>query len=194
MKKILALIFLGLNINVNSQNVEKTFFSIQTGLAGIWINNETRLSNSIALRSEIGIEHDFFVGDQYDGAGFILQPVLTLEPRYYYNLEKRNSRGKKTSKNSGNYLSLKTSYHPDWFILNLDENITKTADLSIIPTWGIKRQIGSNFTYETGLGLGYRIVYLKPNYYNGSSQNVDDISTNRNQYTPYLHLRIGYTF
>lgn len=196
MKKILALIFLGLNLNANCQTVgvEKTFFSIQTGLAGIWINNETKLSNSIALRSEIGIEHDFFVGDQYDGAGFILQPVLTLEPRYYYNLEKRNSRGKKTSKNSGNYLSLKTSYHPDWFVLNLDENITKTADLSIIPTWGIKRQIGSNFTYETGLGLGYRIVYLKPNYYNSSSQNVDDVSTNRNQYTPYLHLRIGYTF
>lgn len=196
MKKILALIFLGLNLNANCQTVgvEKTFFSIQTGLAGIWINNETKLSNSIALRSEIGIEHDFFVGDQYDGVGFILQSVLTLEPRYYYNLKKRNSRGKKTSKNSGNYLSLKTSYHPDWFVLNLDENITKTADLSIIPTWGIKRQIGSNFTYEAGLGLGYRIVYLKPNYYNGSSQNVDDVSTNRNQYTPYLHLRVGYAF
>jgi hypothetical protein len=40
----------------------------------------------------------FFVGDQYDGAGFILQPVLTLEPRYYYNLENRNSRGKKHQK------------------------------------------------------------------------------------------------
>jgi hypothetical protein len=40
--------------------VEKTF-SIQTGLAGIWINNETKLSNSIALRSEIGIEHDFLL-------------------------------------------------------------------------------------------------------------------------------------
>ena len=196
MKKILALLFLGLNLNANCQTVgvEKTFFSIQTGLAGIWVNNETKLSNSIALRSEIGIEHDFFVGDQYAGAGFILQPVLTLEPRYYYNLEKRKSREKKTSKNSGNYLSLKTSYHPDWFVLNLDENITKTADLSIIPTWGIKRQIGSNFTYEAGLGFGYRIVYLKPNYYNGSSQNVDDVSTNRNQYTPYLHLRVGYTF
>jgi hypothetical protein len=82
----------------------KDFFSIQTGL-GIWINNETKLSNSIALRSEIGIEHDFFC-DQYDGAGFILQPVLTLEPRYYYNLENRNSE-EKTSKNSGNYFSLK---------------------------------------------------------------------------------------
>jgi hypothetical protein len=60
--------------------------------------------------------------------------------------------------------------------------ILQKLDLSIIPTW-IKRQIGSNFTYETGLGFGYRIVYLKPNYYNGSSQNVDDVSTNRNQYT-----------
>jgi hypothetical protein len=58
---------------------------------------------------------------------------------------------------------------------------------------GIKRQIGSNFTYETGLGFGYRIVYLKPNYYNGSSQNVDDVSTNRIN-IPYLHLRMGYTF
>jgi hypothetical protein len=36
--------------------------------------DKRKLSNSIALRSEIGIEHDFFVGDQYDGAGFI-QPV-----------------------------------------------------------------------------------------------------------------------
>lgn len=78
--------------------------------------------------------------------------------------------------------------------MNLDDNITKTADLSIIPTWGLKRQIGNHFTYEAGAGIGYRIVYLKPNYYNGNAQNVDDFSTNRNQYTPYLHLRAGYTF
>lgn len=196
MKKILGLLVLGLSLNVNCQTlgVEKTFYGIQTGLAGIWINNETRLSSSLALNSEIGIEHDFFVGDQYDGAGFILQPVLTLEPRYYYNIFKRHSDGKKTSKNSANYLSLKTSYHPDWFVVNLDDKITKTADLAIIPTWGMKRQIGDNFTYETAVGLGYRIVYLKPNYFNGNAQNVDDVSTNRNQYIPYLHLRIGYIF
>jgi hypothetical protein len=56
----ISMIFLGLNLSAYCQTigVEKTF-SIQTGLAGIWINNETKLSNSIALRSEIGIEHDF---------------------------------------------------------------------------------------------------------------------------------------
>jgi hypothetical protein len=196
MKKILAFLILGLNLNANAQDtsVEKSIFGIQTGFSGIWINNESRLSNSLALRSEIGIENDFAVGDHYSGAGFILQPVLTIEPRYYYNLEKRNADGKKISKNSGNYLSLKTSYHPDWFVINLDDYITKTADLSIIPTWGMKRQIGNNFTYETGIGLGYRIVYLKANYTGANFQNTDEFAQNKNQYTPYLHLRIGYTF
>jgi hypothetical protein len=95
MKKILGFLILGLNLNANAQDtsVEKSIFGIQTGFSGIWINNESRLSNSLALRSEIGIENDFAVGDHYSGAGFILQPVLTIEPRYYYNLEKRNADG-----------------------------------------------------------------------------------------------------
>jgi hypothetical protein len=194
MKRTIAFLFLGLTLGANAQNnsVEKSMFGIQTGLAGIWLNNESKLSNSIAIRTEIGIEHDFTVGDHYDGAGFILQPVLTIEPRYYYNLEKRNTKGYVTTKNSGNYISIKTSYHPDWFVLGLDDKITKTADLAIIPTWGIKRQIGSHFTYETAIGLGYRVVYLKDNYNNGNYQNVDG-AERRNQYTPHFHLRIGYT-
>jgi hypothetical protein len=196
MKKIIAFIFFALTININAQNasVEKTFFGLQTGFAGIWLNNETKLSKTIALRSEIGIENDFAVGDHYSGAGFILQPVINIEPRYYYNLEKRNLNGKKTTKNSGNYLSIKTSYHPDWFVINSDENITKIADLSIIPTWGMKRQIGNHFNFETGIGLGYRVVYLKPNYRTANYQSVDDSGLDRNQYTPYFHFRIGYAF
>jgi hypothetical protein len=38
-------------------------------------------------------------------------------------------------------------------VLSLADNYTKTADLAI-PTWGIKRQIGTHFTYETAIGLG----------------------------------------
>jgi hypothetical protein len=198
MKKVIAVLILALNLNANAQEVsiEKSIFGIQTGFgvhAGIWFNNESKLSNSIALRSEIGLENDFTVGDHYDGAGFILQPVLTVEPRYYYNLEKRNSKGKKTANNSGNYISIKTSYHPDWFVINLADNVTKTADLAIVPTWGLKRQIGSHFSYETAVGFGYRVVYLKENSFNGMATNVDG-AYNRNQYIPYLHIGIGYIF
>ena len=190
MKRIITTIVLSITVNIVAQNasVEKSIFGIQTGYAGIWLNNEARVTNSIIIRSEIGIENDFAVGSHYDNTGFILQPILSIEPRYYYNLEKRKSRGNKTSKNSGNYLSLKTSYHPDWFVLNLDENITKIPDLSIIPTWGIRRQINNNFNFETGVGLGYRVVYLK------TDSIFDGFENNRNQYIPYLHLRIGYVF
>jgi len=198
MKKIFIILIIAFAINTNAQDghVEKTIFGIQTGFGskvGIWINNESRLCNSIALRSEIGLENDFMVGDHYDNSGFILQPVITLEPRYYYNLAKRNSRGRNTTNNSGNYISIKTSYHPDWFVINLPDNVTKIADLGIIPTWGIKRQIGSHFTYETAVGLGYRIVYLPANYRNGNIQNVDD-GQERHQYIPYLNLGFGYIF
>lgn len=150
MRKTIALLFLGLSSGIYGQNdsVEKAIFGLQTGFAGIWLNNESKLSNSFVVRSEIGIENDFAVGDHYGDAGFILQPVITLEPRYYYNLRKRNTAGKKTSNNSGNYLSFKTSYHPDWFVINLDENVTKTADLALVPTWGMRRVIGKHFTYE----------------------------------------------
>lgn len=198
MKRVIAILILAFNLNANAQevSVEKSIFGIQTGFGvhtGIWFNNESKLLNSIALRSEIGLEKDFTVGDHYDGAGFILQPVLTVEPRYYYNLEKRNAKGKITANNSGNYFSIKTSYHPDWFVINLADNVTKTADLAIVPTWGLKRQIGNHFTYETAVGFGYRVVYLKENSLNGNVQYVDG-AYNRNQYIPYLHIGIGYTF
>lgn len=198
MKKIVLFLIVGFSLNANAQeaSVEKSIFGIQTGFGvhvGIWFNNESKLSNSIALRSEIGLEKDFTIGDHYDGAGFILQPVLTLEPRYYYNLEKRNLKGKKTNNNSGNYISIKTSYHTDWFVVNLADNVTKTADLAIVPTWGLKRSIGNHFTYDTALGFGCRVVYLKENSVNGNVQNVDG-AYNRNQYIPYFHLGLGYTF
>lgn len=196
MKKIIFFLILGITIHSKAQeaSVEKSIFSVQTGFAGLWLNNELKLSNSIALKSEIGIEYDFAVGDHYDEAGFILQPVITVEPKFYFNLKKRNSKGRNISNNSGNYLSLKTSYHPDWFVINLDDNITKNADLSIIPTWGIKRMMGDHFTYEAGAGLGYRIVFIKANSNFGNSQSVDDFNYTNKQYTPYLHLRIGYIF
>ncbi len=44
-----------------------------------------------------------------------MTPVITAEPRWYYNLNKRVSKSKNIEGNSGNFISLKTSYHPDWF-------------------------------------------------------------------------------
>ena len=116
MKKIITLAFISLSIFCNAQNpsVEKSVFGIQTGFLGFWGHNESRLSNTIALRSELGLDAGILITDFEGRSGFLLAPVLTLEPRFYYNLNKRISKSKDITNNSGSFISLKTSYHPDW--------------------------------------------------------------------------------
>lgn len=181
---ILALCAVILEAKSQNTSVEKSFFGIQTGFLGIWANNEYGLSKSIALRSELGLDSGIWGGDFYERTGFLLTPVITLEPRWYYNLDKRGRNSKRTDRNSGNFIALKTSHHPDWFVISNYDNIEVIADVSIIPTWGIKRHIGSHLTYEAGLGIGYRYFFAKQA---GFRENESEAAAN-------LHLRIGYTF
>ena len=183
MKKIITLVFISLSIFCNAQNisVEKSVFGIQTGL-GIWVYNESRMSNKIALRSELGLTGSIWDGTSYDHVGFSLSPVLTLEPRFYYNLNKRNSKSKVITNNSGNFISLKTSFHPDWFAISNYEYGTLHSIISIIPTWGIRRNMGPHFNFEAGTGIGYLYVLEKAGW-NG----YGELATS-------LHLRIGYVF
>jgi hypothetical protein len=113
-----------------------------------------------------------------------MTPVITLEPRWYYNLNKRISKSRNIRGNSGNFLSVKTSYNPNWFVISNYDNIQIADQISIIPTWGIKRNIGNHFTYETGIGLGYRYIFAKNV---GYLENQSETALN-------LHLRLGYRF
>ena len=63
-------------------------------------------------------------------------------------------------------------------------NVRIVSDISIVPTWGIRRNIGSHFTYETGIGIGYLYYFAKDA---GYAENESDVAVN-------LHLRIGYRF
>lgn len=191
MKKILTLSLIICATYVNAQEtsnanarVEKSIFGIQTGFLGIWVNNESRLSNTVALKTELGFDAGLWGGDFYDGTGFLLTPVITVEPRLYYNLKKRVSKSRSIENNSGNFISLKTSLHPDWFVISNYEGLRVISDVSIVPTWGIRRHIGRHFNYEAGIGLGYRYIFAKSA---GYAKNESDVATN-------LNLRIGYTF
>lgn len=187
MKKIfLTLILCGFTIIAKSQttSVEKSTNGIQIGVLGIWLHNERKLSEQIALRTELGLDSGIFGGSIYDGTGFLMTPVITLEPRWYYNLEKRVSKSRNITGNGGNFISIKTSYNPDWFVISNYENLKVVSQVSIIPTWGIKRNIGNHFTYETGIGIGYRYIFAKNA---GYLENESEGAIN-------LHLRIGYRF
>ena len=177
---MLAIIFL-MASKITSQNVsvEKSIFGIQTGILGIWVHNESRLSNKIALRTEIGFDVGYRDGSGYDKV-IAMAPVLTLEPRWYYNLYKRNNKGYNTANNSANFVALKVSYRPDWFTISNKDDISIIDQVSIVPYWSIRRSIGLHFSYETGIGLGYNYLFY-------SNQTIGEAAAE-------LHLRIGYMF
>src|SRR5690606_16214031 len=183
-KRILLIITLFFTFSLSTQaqeTVEKSVSGVQVGLLGAWIHHETRLAEQFTLRAEIGLGATIF-GGLYSGTNYALSPVLTIEPRYYYNIGKRAEKQKNTTANAANFISLKATYAPDWFVISNKDNVYVNNMISLVPTWGMRRNIGSsNFNYELGFGLGYEHVFYR---YGGSD---GGISVN-------LHARIGYRF
>lgn len=180
MTLILMLLFGGRVFSQQKATVEKSIFGIQTGFLGFWINNESSLSSNLSLKSELGLDAGLFGGNSNDKIGSVVVPVLTLESRYYYNIQKRGVNNKVTANNSANFIALNLKYQSDVFIIS-NNNVDVISTISIIPKWGIRRNLGNNFNYETGFGVGYRHFLEKLNSENGEVA-VD------------LHLRIGYNF
>ena len=127
--------------------VDKSIWGVQTGVLGIWVHNESRLSRNIALRTELGLYGGLFKGGYY-GTGIILSPGLTLEPRWYYNLNKRATKTKDINNNSANFVTLSTSFIPDLFVVSNYDNNSVRNQISLIPTWGVRRNIGKRWNFE----------------------------------------------
>ncbi|MDO6470118.1 hypothetical protein [Maribacter sp. 1_MG-2023] len=155
-KLLLISLILFLNCTY-SQEVEKSIFNIQTGVLGFWANNELRLANHWTLHSEIGLDGSITTKEISGGEFPVFLPVISVEPRYFYNLPKRQSNNKDIYHNSGNFFSLSMKWYPNWFSLSQKENTRIGDDIFVIPTWGIKRNINWNFNYELGGGVGIGI-------------------------------------
>lgn len=172
------------NTLAQNASVERAAFGVQTGLLGIWGHHEGRLSDQISLRSELGLDTGIWGENFYNNIGFILAPVITMEPRWYYNLNRREQKSKRIDGNSGNFLSLKSSYHPDWFLISNVEGVRIVSDISVVPTWGMRRNIGDHLNYELGIGIGYAYYFAQRA---GFFENTEDVVAN-------VHMRIGYRF
>jgi len=170
-------------LNSQKVSVEKSVFGIQTGLLGIWGHNEFKMSNKLAFRSEIGLDVGFWGGSFYEDNGFIMAPLLSIEPRWYYNISKRAAKEKRIDGNSANFLSLRIAYHPDWFVIS-NQDVNMVSDISIVPTWGLRRNIGQHFNFETGAGIGYAYYFAKAAGY----------VENEGEVVLTILLKIGYKF
>ncbi|HMP99849.1 MAG TPA: hypothetical protein PKC24_08710 [Cyclobacteriaceae bacterium] len=184
-RSILLVLLCTLSYLVKSQNtsVEKSIYGVQPGFMGIWAHAEYKISEQIALRAELGFNSGFWASSSF-GFKYTIIPEITAEPRWYYNLNKRESKSKRTDGNSGNFLSLKSTYNPDLFLITNYDLERIVSFISVIPSWGIRRNIGNHFNYEAGLGIGYRYYFPEDPEKFGE----------RNQVALNLHLRIGFRF
>lgn len=157
MKKI-AFILLSVLIFQTSQaqdsvSVEKSLIGGQIGYLGVWANYENKLSNRITFKTEVGLDNGYLV-ESLLWSGRAFHPIISIEPRYYYNLGRRAESTKKTEGNTGNFWALQTRYNLPWVIDKKAGTNSKEA-IIITPKYGIRRTLGNHFNLETTLGFGY---------------------------------------
>lgn len=191
MKNFTFLAFILISFFAKAQeevSVEDNLNSIQAGIFSLSYHNETRLDRKITLRSEIGLMTGTSIIEYSDGyreRSFLVLPFVNIEPRWYYNLDRRNRLGKDTRNNSANYFSLFTSFASTRTALYKSKDFDTAPILDIIPEYGFRRSIGKNFYNEISAGIGYRHNFLKENYMYKISEN--EVAFN-------LQFKVGYFF
>lgn len=129
-----------------ASSIERKVTSLDIGLFGSWFNYERQLAGSLTLNAEVGLDAEF-------GPGYYLfVPTLRLEPRYYYNFNKRVTQQKRTSNNSANFLSILVLHYSDLFKISNRDNFSTTPSTSIFAKWGLRRSLGEHIDFEFATG------------------------------------------
>ncbi|MBN2616655.1 MAG: hypothetical protein JXR71_13260 [Bacteroidales bacterium] len=157
-KLLLSFLMLLFSMSVFAQlaSVEKSVTGIQAGYLGLWGYNELKLDNELVFRTDLGFDGGVFMGSGLAKTGYLLNPVLSVGIKYYYNLNKRLARGKSIGGNSGDYLMLMSRFHPGGRIVISNYNdLTTSTSVSLSALWGTRQTIGKHFIFETGFGPTY---------------------------------------
>lgn len=184
--------------NFYAQVVDESLNGIQTGFLGVWWHNETKIAQRWALRTEIGYEAPLFSTteaefkklDFYKNQYPLFLPMISLEPRWYYNSRKRQGNSKNTFHNSGNFASIAARYYPE--ILAYSPRGINEVDggFFIVPSWGIRRNIDHRWNFEIAIGVGVDLTEtFRSKNYEGTivTEDFEDLLFN-------IHIRIGYKY
>jgi len=171
-KFFLLLPFLG-----NAQQSNDTYRNsrvIEIGTHGLSVGYDILIGNKSFLNFETGVGGGYNLND--DAVSYILNfskptPYVKSSYSFFYNKDKRISKGKSLKNNSGNFIEAQLKYS---FGNKNDIDLNKSllTDLH----WGIQRSIGSNFYFRTHVGIGY----------------LQDFDLSKGNLTPTLGFKFGY--
>jgi len=120
-------------------------------------------------------------------SGIDVYPALSLQYRYYYNVARRNAKGKRTEMNSANYINAITEI--DLYKVHVPSNTLeeiRTSKLLGIG-WGFQRNYTNRFSVDLSFGLGY--VFTKQTTIDDAGQ-VGTINTG--EFTNVVQIGLGF--
>ncbi len=139
-------------------------FEVGVGLLYAKVGYEQKLTNKLSVVGSLNYNMSYQNYNGYSETYSI--GSIKVEPRWYYNIEKRKAKGKNIKNNSANYFALEVEYLPKAMATQkfIDYHTLFEYAINYSTTYNIKRNIGqSNFGYEYGFGLG--ITHLKERYH-----------------------------
>ena len=130
-RSLLSVYFIPLKITYEQGLGKSNTLEIGGGLTGVtWLEN---------------------TGD-FDEFRFGIAPFAETTFRNYYNLEKRQGKGKRTAMNSGNYWGIHARYNFEAIAGDTDDQ--QFRSFFIAPVWGFQRNYNSQFSLGMDFGLG----------------------------------------
>lgn len=164
-------------------NPDPPIWGVQIGNAGIWAYQEIDLSKSTSWRNEVGFDTGAHGYNMQYLSGLTITPTIAIEPRWYYDIRNKGKNSFEAVHNSSNFLLLRVTFNPDWKIISNEEGRSVASNVSVIPTWGIRRMLTEKMNFEAGIGMGY-------------SYTVKSDFSNPDRHTGIVnvHLRLGMDF
>ncbi len=176
-KTILVILLSTLGFNANAQNnrnnLEK-FGKAELGFHGLILGYELPVSNKFVWENAFGLGMGMSVDNNIATYTLdLIRPVPSLKSRlkFVYNINKRKEKGKNIVNNAGNYIALQTKYS---FGISGIRSLN-SAMLSELH-WGIQRNLGGRFIFNTHIGLGY----------------LQDFNFNSGVFSPTIGFSFGY--
>mgnify|MGYP003402513632 CR=1 FL=1 len=132
------------------QNIMKTEDLFKVNILNPGATYEKSLNKNATLCLDANLSFGLAINN--NNSTFLTAPYLRGQYRYYYNFDKRISKGKDVSRNSGNFIALNTSYY--FKPLGNDVYISNYDELTVGGVWGFQKTYKSGFNLSAIAGLG----------------------------------------
>ncbi len=123
---------------------------------GVEYETPTGNNSTISFGAGIGYSGSYphsSASDVNTGLVYAINPFIDVQHKWFYNFDKRKTKGLNITNNSANFVSARMLARGK--TLFGDDTVTENLDFAVGPTWGIQRKYGKSFHLLFDMGPIY---------------------------------------